>query len=150
MLMKCIRPAHGGKAPNEVSEAAGRGPAEGRQRTSTRPSAPAAAQSGHPPGGGSPLALEGTANSSGGHHKATCTHREDCERSVERAAGWHTGSSGVHTRGKAGEASARAYGTWVVARDTGSSRCVRAPSCSRRWCRGKLRAGRRHLCQPSV
>ena len=108
MLMKCIRPAHGGKAPNEVSEAAGRGPAEGRQRTSTRPSAPAVAQSGHPPGGGSPLALEGTANSSGGHHKATCTHREDCERSVERAAGWHTGSSGVHHCGKAGEASARA------------------------------------------
>ena len=108
MLIKCIRPAHGREAPNEVSEAAGRGPAEGRQRTSTRPSVPAVAQSGHPPGGGSPLALEGTANSSGGHDKAICTHREGCERSVERAAGWHTANSGVHDCGEAGEASARA------------------------------------------
>ena len=110
MLIKCIRPAHGGEAPNEVSGAAGRGPAEGRQRTRTRLRAPVVAQSGHPPGGGSPLALEGTANSSGGHHKATCTHREGCESAVERAAGWHTANSGVHDCSAAGEASARAYG----------------------------------------
>ena len=108
MLIKCIRPAHGGEAPNEVSEAAGRGPAEGREHARTRPSVPAAAQSGYPPGGGSPLALEGTADSSAGQSKATCTHREGCERSVERAAGWHTANSGVHDCGKAGEASARA------------------------------------------
>ena len=37
----------------------------------------------------------------------------------------------------------------MVARDAGSSRCVRAPSCSRRSCRGGLRAGRRPLCQAS-
>ena len=37
----------------------------------------------------------------------------------------------------------------MVARDAGSSRCVRAPSCSSRWCRGGLRRDRRHFCQPS-
>ena len=108
MLIKCIRPAHGGEAPNEASEAAGRGPAEGREHARTRPSVPAAAQSGYPPGGGSPLALEGTADSSAGQSKATCTHREGCESTVVRAAGWHTANNGVHDCSAAGEASARA------------------------------------------
>ena len=80
MLMKCIRPAHGGKAPNQVSEAAGRGPAEGRQRTRTHLSAPLVALSGHPPGSGSRLVLEPTVRKAAAEKAATCTHRDGGQR----------------------------------------------------------------------
>ena len=60
MLIKSIRPARNERAANTASGAAGRGRAEGREHARTRLGAPSVAQSGHPPGSGAPLALEGT------------------------------------------------------------------------------------------